>query len=1467
MTHLKILTVLAGLAFLVACGGSATPADNNVDNMPDGDNTGGDNSGGDNSGGGNAGGGGNGGNATDCTATPFHADCNADAPALLLRESMCLADITTNPLCMGPTGIATLFCEADPFNTNAACMHNDFNDERTAIIDGCRLSKMGAGCADVAIPYACNADAFDTLCEKSYTIGYCFTGDNIANDERCGYDAEAEPNAPDPTDNALFTTRAELNCLGNPFAPACTDDLGASFAEVARVNRLAHCNDLDNFAEDTCFDATSADVCNDYDLFANICITEANNPIFQRARAHFCIGEGEGSDITDARCANAFPQLITRTAEAAEIANGCIANPFSDGCGVYLGGSTGIAQTNRITFCTDEANPGNAALAVCAGYTPCAVSPFHPICQQYFETARNERLELCKRAEGALPTTPACQPAQITGICDYDPFNEVCFTGALIAQYAPARAERLPFCELAENSDKTLCLEANYRKTINVTLGNWKAGVAALDPAIVVDAVAENKNEFLLIEASGGITTATLPSGLDSLGTISRILTLADFNLGGERADGVQYFSANHSAASTRTYAGILPDTDLGAPLTESTAMGIWDARIMSQLPAITFTQGRIDSEFQLEVDFDAGTIQAFLPLKATDGMTSFAATSGPARMIYLFIDGTFDKTAGATQGLISGEVTVAQFAGNVRTGAESNIGDGIANGNQSIVKATLTGLIGSDGAVGTYLRQGAGASGLTGAFIACPPRGCGTPAPCTFAQNCVTHADWVTAASADAGIFVASASTAAANAHFEQGTPANQFISSGPLLLGQGYSQVFSANLDIGSTGVGVSTENLGGDVKDGFSLGLRSSDTGSLFYYHAAIDPTTHLGSPLLQTSGSATWRGWVIILAGYTNANHSPRNTSRGFNLTLTFNSAGGTLDAFIPQGGVDGTAHHLIEGQFNASGIISGRTPGQGVIQADFAGRVIDGARTNITPGRLSGIIGQDGAVAVFISDDKVTNTNNFAGGFIARPVKPVDYNAWVAKVTPPITPTTDPARKHEFLKIGDPALVPTESTYVADLRMQGNRQNGIVFFRESSSNIHSTHYVGLLSSTDVGAPIPVTPAFIGQDVTASWPAQIRATGVFLGNFDSDNTGVINFTLTVNFTKRTLGALIRDSRYTTRRITINGKFPQADKGVITGTLLAEVATSPRFRRHGTLTGLIGAEGAVGAFLWTLPPTAVANHDHTPYAGGFVAAPGLPPQTAAKDAVVTYGDWLEIAAPDAALNATTPQNQFLQAIPPVFDLSGVDVGTVTNLNFGIFPGDVNSGVLLLQGAHVANGDTFSYAGILPNTNLGAPLGIPANVADQKVTWNGRIQTIGYALTAVTDGPDFKPFTLEVDLAKKHIEAFVQSGVPLNRNGVERDTHYWIRGQYDDRGVITARDNIPGVVHARFNGNLAGGVYTGIRTFITYADDRQVEGTLTGLIGTAGAVGAFYSTERSTAPDVATAGDSYVGGFVARP
>ncbi len=98
MTYIKLLTVLAGLALLTACGGATPTADK---------------AGGDN----NTGGGG--GNATNCTTNPFAADCSADATATTLRQTMCLASATADPSC---GGILITYCVNNP--TEDRCVVN-----------------------------------------------------------------------------------------------------------------------------------------------------------------------------------------------------------------------------------------------------------------------------------------------------------------------------------------------------------------------------------------------------------------------------------------------------------------------------------------------------------------------------------------------------------------------------------------------------------------------------------------------------------------------------------------------------------------------------------------------------------------------------------------------------------------------------------------------------------------------------------------------------------------------------------------------------------------------------------------------------------------------------------------------------------------------------------------------------------------------------------------------------------------------------------------------------------------------------------------------------------------------------------------------------------------------------------------------------------------------------------------------
>ena len=97
-----------------------------------------------------------------CAANPFMDTCLMDTGAIALRESMCLANIQIDDSCRGTTGIATLFCEANPFDTATPCGHGDYDDERQSmclaniqIDDSCR-GEMG-----IATVF-CKANLFDT---------------------------------------------------------------------------------------------------------------------------------------------------------------------------------------------------------------------------------------------------------------------------------------------------------------------------------------------------------------------------------------------------------------------------------------------------------------------------------------------------------------------------------------------------------------------------------------------------------------------------------------------------------------------------------------------------------------------------------------------------------------------------------------------------------------------------------------------------------------------------------------------------------------------------------------------------------------------------------------------------------------------------------------------------------------------------------------------------------------------------------------------------------------------------------------------------------------------------------------------------------------------------------------------------------------------------------------------------------
>ncbi len=150
----------------------------------------------------------------------------------------------------------------------------------------------------------------------------------------------------------------------------------------------------------------------------------------------------------------------------------------------------------------------------------------------------------------------------------------------------------------------------------------------------------------------------------------------------------------------------------------------------------------------------------------------------------------------------------------------------------------------------------------------------------------------------------------------------------------------------------------SLGGDKADGlaFTRGERNS--------YAGIFSGTDLGPPITEPMSSVKWDGKL-------NSYDNPFK-SHEFMLTINFNEGrqAGTINAsFTPQ-----NRSYVITGDFDSKGIITGSIM--------FNTTNIRGAIE--TPGTLTGLIGKEGAVGVFVRNNDGTGNQNYSGGFVARP---------------------------------------------------------------------------------------------------------------------------------------------------------------------------------------------------------------------------------------------------------------------------------------------------------------------------------------------------------------------------------------------------------------------------------------------------------------------------------------------------
>ncbi len=368
---------------------------------------------------------------------------------------------------------------------------------------------------------------------------------------------------------------------------------------------------------------------------------------------------------------------------------------------------------------------------------------------------------------------------------------------------------------------------------------------------------------------------------------------------------------------------------------------------------------------------------------------------------------------------------------------------------------------------------------------------------------------------------------------------------------------------------------------------------------YYYAGIDSRVALGKPNFQNTGTATWDGQFQVLLG---AEPADVLDAVDFELTIDFETQ--TIESSLIQQGSTNNYFHL-EGCYDSKGVIDGT-----VNYTQLMAAITDNDRATImnheTPeGILTGLIGEQGAIGAFLSGtgdkgnitDGNSATEGFAGGFVAAP--PVVNTGDLP--TYPTKPNAETSTR--FLTATDTGLNITDIQFqgsatrtilnphfIGRRGLDSDNPDGFAYFVTTSANLNPIGYVGILPTTNLGAPLPSTTA------NAVWAGHFSVAG-------SNNIATNYF---VDFTNGKFGfsnAAEDDTDGTltvsTATYTMNAHFGSHNDassysaGRMGGTIgISDVATTA----SATIVGLIGAEGAVGVFTQAVAATG--------YTGGFTA-----------------------------------------------------------------------------------------------------------------------------------------------------------------------------------------------------------------------------------------------------------------------
>ena len=1103
----------------------------------------------------------------------FHRACNDINKYETERTRIlnaCASGTENNPNC--PPETLAQVCNANPYNMGL-CDDTDYNDKRAEELAECRKDNGRPSCVDAAAttcmdnPFQAVLCFIDTTYDDTRTdqTRDCFN--RVADAPNCDLATAAfcddtpfdgfckgvpayvdihlnqcaEATATKFQCNTVFDD-ALAECLEDPFSVACDTEATFMDSKVSvRTKRFGFCAMIVNTGNARCRGYAT---CNTSTAFAPLTCGADFNPV----RVTFC---GVTDNAFDAGCVGNFADTTAQLAFCKVTVQAfdarCVGN---------------LADTSaQMAFC---AVPARAFDAGCVGnlidamaqteYCKVPARAFDAGCVGNLADAAAQ-LEFCK-----LPTS--------------DPFGTNCGGTAF-------RAAREEFCiakptTLACDTDlhgEDLEYDANLcGNGACVETADWLDSFTAdggTAPPTTPAATDPPRHGFL----QGGVATVDFGTLTDAFSDDPTVITLnlrdATYNslpLGGDVEDGMAFFEtfiANKSGG----YAGIFSGTNLGLPLTAYVAgtepIVVWYGKF-----GVEGSADILDRDFTLNVNFQTRKIDAFV---------QFGGTS------HYKLDGDFnDKGV-----IVNGTVIYGAFTNsNPDTIAE-------------ITKAgILTGLIGSEGAVGIFHADltTSGSDTYVGGFVAAP-----YILPADDFPSKITFSDWVRSFVSPLG--------PSPNTGFR--FRANQFLQgTETTLLTTGTQDSGSNTAAPEVTTITLADNDLGGEAADGFAFFDGHIAAANKRYYYTGILSGTDLGAPLTGQPTSTLWRGY-IRLTGFGGLN-------KHFDLTVNFGAGsqmgGGTLSAFVPFGSANTTLNYKIDAEFNADGlIITGDATNPNIVYDEFTDGNPDMPEGSVDKhtGILSGIIGEQGVVAVFISNPHSEPSYVFSGGLVAAPIQGTSgLLKWANSLAtfPRFVPTTE----NQFLQGTATGLhtkgtrasqlnnaAPTVTTVtLADKGLGGEAADGFAFFDGYSGQQH--YYAGILSGTDLGAPLTEQPT------NTVWRGHIALDGFATVNKSFDLT--VNFGAGSQTGGGTLSAFVKAfNNNDVSHYKIDAEFnadgvivPAADS-IVYDEFTGGDPNSPTMaslRHTGMVTGLIGEQGAVGVFIGR---TTSRN-----MSGGFVARP---------------------------------------------------------------------------------------------------------------------------------------------------------------------------------------------------------------------------------------------------------------------